>query len=109
MVRPAVERTHRTQVDLVLLDVMMPHLNGFEVCQKIKSNPETYLIPIVLVTALSDKKDRIEGIGLERMISSPPGGSSRTAGAGRITSKAQIPHRRTGAGRVSPFTLAQSN
>src|ERR1022692_1158562 len=58
----AVEELTRTQVDLVLLDVMMPHLNGFEVCQKIKSNPETYLIPIVLVTALSDKKDRIEGI-----------------------------------------------
>jgi putative two-component system response regulator len=59
----AVEELTRTQVDLVLLDVMMPHLNGFEVCQKIKSNPETYLIPVVLVTALSDKKDRIEGIG----------------------------------------------
>jgi putative two-component system response regulator len=58
----AVEELTRTQVDLVLLDVMMPHLNGFEVCQKIKSNPETCLIPIVLVTALSDKKDRIEGI-----------------------------------------------
>lgn len=48
--------------DLVLSDVMMPHLNGFEVCAKIKSNPETYLIPVVLVTALSDKQDRIEGI-----------------------------------------------
>jgi putative two-component system response regulator len=52
----------RTQVDLVLLDVMMPHLNGFEVCEKIKSNPGTYLIPVVLITALSDKQDRIEGI-----------------------------------------------
>jgi putative two-component system response regulator len=58
----ALEELTRTQVDLVLLDVMMPHLNGFEVCQKIKSNPETYLIPVVLVTALSDQKDRIEGI-----------------------------------------------
>jgi putative two-component system response regulator len=51
-----------TQVDLVLMDVMMPHLNGFEVCQKIKTNPETYLIPVVLITALSNKQDRIEGI-----------------------------------------------
>jgi len=49
----------------------MPHLNGFEVCQKIKSNPETYLIPIVLVTALSDKKDGSKASRLERMISSP--------------------------------------
>ena len=57
-----VEELTHTQVDLVLLDVMMPHLNGFEVCQKIKSNPEAYLIPVVLITALSDKQDRIEGI-----------------------------------------------
>jgi len=48
--------------DLVLSDVMMPRLNGFEVCAKIKSNPETYFIPVVLVTALSDKQDRLQGI-----------------------------------------------
>src|SRR6202046_3300549 len=49
-------------VDLVLLDVMMPHLNGFQTCEKIKNNPEPYLTPVILVTALSDKQDRIEGI-----------------------------------------------
>ena len=49
-------------IDLVLLDVMMPRLTGFEVCKKIKSNPETDLIPVVLITALSDKQDRLEGI-----------------------------------------------
>src|SRR6267154_824552 len=49
-------------IDLVLLDVMMPNLTGFEVCEKIKANPDTYLIPVVLITALSDKQDRIEGI-----------------------------------------------
>jgi two-component system sensor histidine kinase/response regulator len=58
----AIEELSRTQVDLVLLDVMMPRLNGFEACQRIKNNPATYLIPVVLVTALSDKQDRIEGI-----------------------------------------------
>jgi putative two-component system response regulator len=58
----ALEQLTKTQVDLVLLDVMMPRLTGFEVCQKIKSNPETDLIPVVLVTALSDKQDRLEGI-----------------------------------------------
>jgi putative two-component system response regulator len=52
----------KAPVDLVLLDVMMPHLNGFEVCERIKSNPDTDLIPVILVTALSDKPDRIEGI-----------------------------------------------
>src|SRR5260370_16339274 len=52
----------RTQIDLVLLDVMMPHLNGFQVCEKIKANPDTYLIPVIMITALSDKQDRLEGI-----------------------------------------------
>src|SRR5260370_25406842 len=58
----ALQELTRTQIDLVLLDVMMPHLNGFEVCEKIKNNPETYLIPVIMITALSDKQDRLEGI-----------------------------------------------
>jgi two-component system, cell cycle response regulator len=49
----AVAELARTQVDLVLLDVMMPYLNGFEVCEKIKNNPDTYLIPVIMITALS--------------------------------------------------------
>src|ERR1700732_3342201 len=58
----ALEQLAIVPIDLVLLDVMMPHLTGFAVCEKIKANPDTYLIPVVLVTALSDKHDRIEGI-----------------------------------------------
>src|ERR1700724_2887473 len=58
----ALEQLSIVPIDLVLLDVMMPHLTGFAVCEKIKANPDTYLIPVVLVTALSDKQDRIEGI-----------------------------------------------
>src|SRR6266852_4962702 len=57
----ALEEMIRTQVDLVLLDVMMPRLTGFQTCERIKANPETYLIPVIMVTALSDKQDRIEG------------------------------------------------
>jgi putative two-component system response regulator len=48
--------------DLALLDVMMPQLNGFEVCKTIKTNPDTRLIPIVLVTGLTSTDDRIRGI-----------------------------------------------
>ncbi|HTR68319.1 MAG TPA: HD domain-containing phosphohydrolase [Terriglobales bacterium] len=58
----ALHQFQRETIDLVILDVMMPHLNGFEVCEKIKSNPDTYLTPIILVTALSDRQDRIDGI-----------------------------------------------
>jgi putative two-component system response regulator len=58
----ALQELAKAQVDVVLLDVMMPRMNGFEVCERIKTNPETYLIPVVLITALSDKQDRLEGI-----------------------------------------------
>jgi len=58
----ALERLATTQVDLILLDVMMPRLTGFDVCKRIKSNPETDLVPVVLITSLSDKQDRLEGI-----------------------------------------------
>ena len=45
--------------DIVLLDVMMPGMDGFEVCQRIKANPRTLHIPVVMVTALSDAADRV--------------------------------------------------
>jgi len=57
-----IEELNRTQVDLILMDVMMPRLTGFQACEKIKNNPDTYLIPVILITALSDRQDRIEGI-----------------------------------------------
>ena len=51
-----VEALHQQQqvpIDLAILDVMAPHLNGFEVCETIKGNPNTYLLPVILVTGLS--------------------------------------------------------
>jgi putative two-component system response regulator len=48
--------------DLALLDVMMPGATGFEVCHAIKADPGTRLVPVVLVTGLSDTEDRIRGI-----------------------------------------------
>jgi two-component system cell cycle response regulator len=48
--------------DIVLLDVMMPEMDGFEVCERIKANPDTTHIPVVMVTALSDRADRVRGL-----------------------------------------------
>ena len=48
--------------DIVLLDVMMPGMDGFEVCERIKSEPKTAHLPVVMVTALSDVSDRVRGL-----------------------------------------------
>jgi putative two-component system response regulator len=52
----------REHPDLVLMDVMMPKLNGFGVCEQIKQNKATRLTPVVLITALCKREDRIQGI-----------------------------------------------
>lgn len=49
-------------VDLVLLDIMMPGMDGFEVCERLKANPATTHIPVVMVTALDGREDRIRGL-----------------------------------------------
>lgn len=50
------------QPDLVLLDVMMPGMSGYEVCEKLRAEPETAALPVVLVTALDPDKERIKGL-----------------------------------------------
>jgi len=59
--------------DLVLMDVLMPRMNGFEVCQEVKRHAATRLIPVVLITALNDVEDRIKGIkaGADEFLSKP--------------------------------------
>lgn len=49
--------------DVVLLDVMMPRLSGFEVCRRLKTDPGTAMIPVLLVTSLDAREDRLAGIG----------------------------------------------
>ena len=58
----ALEAVNRTRPDIVLLDVMMPGIDGFEVCRRIKQNPATQHIPVVMVTALDQPEDRVRGL-----------------------------------------------
>ena len=52
----------KTMPDLVLLDVMMPGMDGFQVCRRLKKDPRTAHIPVLMVTALSERKERLMGI-----------------------------------------------
>ncbi|NRB07242.1 MAG: two-component system response regulator [Richelia sp.] len=67
------EMVIQQQPDLVLLDVMMPGIDGFQVCQLLKQNEHTRLIPVILITALNDRRSRIQGIevGADYFLSKP--------------------------------------
>jgi class 3 adenylate cyclase len=58
----ALELMARETPDLVLLDVMMPGMSGYEVCRKIRENPATAMVPVVMVTALDPGQERVKGI-----------------------------------------------
>lgn len=62
--KSALERIAKVQFDLILLDIMMPGMDGFEVCKKLKSNPETKNIPIIFLTAKTDTDSIIQGFTL---------------------------------------------
>jgi two-component system cell cycle response regulator len=63
----------RAQCDVVLLDVMMPGMNGFEVCRRLKIDPKTHHIPVVMITALDQPSDRVTGLeaGADDFLSKP--------------------------------------
>lgn len=69
----AIEKISEQKIDLILLDVMMPEINGFDVCRTIKEDDKYRHIPVVLITALRSKEDRIKGIeaGADDFISKP--------------------------------------
>ena len=69
----ALEVVMSAHVDLLLLDIMMPQMNGFEVCRAIRAEPKVAALPIVLVTALNDRNSRIEGIeaGADDFVTKP--------------------------------------
>jgi len=71
--RTAIEVAQRQAPDIILLDVMMPGMDGFEVCTELKADPKTAHIPVVMVTALSDVADRVRGLesGADDFLSKP--------------------------------------
>lgn len=63
----------RQDVDIVLLDVMMPEMDGFEVCRRLKSNPRTHHLPVLMITALDQPSDRVRGleVGADDFLTKP--------------------------------------
>ncbi|MCA8995362.1 MAG: response regulator [Planctomycetaceae bacterium] len=68
-----IEVAHREKPDLILLDIMMPRMSGYEVCQKLQESPETQRIPILMVTALKDAADIEKAVeaGADDFLSKP--------------------------------------
>jgi putative two-component system response regulator len=71
--KEALRKVQETQPDVILLDVMMPEINGFDVAKKLKENEETKIIPIIMVTSLQDIKSRIRALdsGADDFLSKP--------------------------------------
>ena len=71
--RQALERVHRKMPDLILSDVMMPEMDGYELCENLKSDKQTQHIPIILLTAKATTKDKIESLkhGADQYLAKP--------------------------------------
>jgi two-component system, cell cycle response regulator len=79
----------RAKCDIVLLDVMMPDMDGFEVCRRFKAGPTTHHIPVVMVTALDQPSDRVKGLqaGADDFLTKPV---SEVALIARVRSLARL-------------------
>jgi PAS domain S-box-containing protein len=71
--KEALERAAESSPDLILLDIMMPFMDGFEVCRRLRENQRLREVPIIMITALDDKDSRLQGIqsGADDFISKP--------------------------------------
>ena len=70
----ALEKTRKEQPDLILLDVMMPNMNGYEVCETLRADEATRFIPVIMVTALHEREHKLQGLeaGADDFITKPP-------------------------------------
>jgi DNA-binding response OmpR family regulator len=71
--RVALERVKRIRPDLILLDVLMPGMDGFEVCRQLKADENTRAIPVIFMTALATSEDKVKGFeaGAEDYVTKP--------------------------------------
>src|SRR3954451_7528244 len=103
----------RAECDIILLDEMMPDMDGFEVCRRLKANPATHFIPVVMVTALDSPADRVRGLeagaaafharGPGDRAGQPGGGAGRPGGRRRsFSDQARLGR---GADRPGAFAL----
>ncbi|NLN44415.1 MAG: methanogen output domain 1-containing protein [Methanosarcina sp.] len=60
--REAIQKLKEEKIDIILLDVLMPEMSGYDVCKIVKNDPETQFIPVLMLTALFEIEDRIKGI-----------------------------------------------
>jgi two-component system, cell cycle response regulator len=69
----ALKIAERAECDIILLDIMMPDMDGFEVCRRLKANPVTHFIPVLMVTALDSPADRVRGleVGADDFLTKP--------------------------------------
>ncbi|MDE1889495.1 MAG: response regulator [Planctomycetota bacterium] len=87
----ALEKARTENPDLILLDIMMPKLTGYEVCQRLRADGATKNIPIIMITALHEMDDRIKGIeaGADDFVSKP---FNKTELLARVKSLLQMKH-----------------
>lgn len=92
----ALEKVASEKPDLILLDIMMPRMSGFEVCKKIKSDPATSDIPIIMVTALHEVGDVERGVevGTNDFVTKPV---NRVDLLARVRSLLRVRHSQAGA------------
>ncbi|WP_298685247.1 methanogen output domain 1-containing protein, partial [uncultured Methanomethylovorans sp.] len=89
--KEALTKVNEEKPDILLLDIMMPEMNGYDVCKLIRSAEGTQLLPVVMVTALSNREDRIRGVeaGADDFLIKPVDKVELTA---RIRSLLRIKH-----------------
>jgi putative two-component system response regulator len=105
----ALEKLKDNSVDLIVLDVMLPGISGYEVCKKVKSDSDLRLIPIIMMTSLDGKEDKIKGIqaGTDDFLTKPIDPQEITA---RVKSLLRVRHLNEQLEKVENilFTLAKA-